>query len=65
MRYFTVCKQWSACDQDTVVVAAQSAEEIRQYYRALGERGPRYVEIIEVGDILTLNSGKMKSVEIK
>lgn len=64
MRYYQVRKEWSQTDQETVVVVAKSADEITKFYKALGDRGPRYVSVYEVADILFLDNGKMKSLEV-
>lgn len=64
MRYYQVRRQWSQTDEETIVVIAQSAQEITDYYKALGDRAPRYVSVYEVADILTLKNGKMKSLEM-
>lgn len=64
MKVFYVRKQWSQTDEDTVIVYAETAEEVRAYYKALGDRGPRYVSVYEAADSLVLKDGKMKSVEL-
>lgn len=63
MKYYQVRKQWSQTDEETVVVVAQSADEITKFYKAMGDRGPRYVSVYEVADILFLENGRMKSME--
>lgn len=63
MKYYQVRKQWSQTDEETVVVVAQSADEVKNFYKAMGDRGPRYVSVYEVEDILILENGKMKSLE--
>ena len=40
MRYYQVRKQWSQTDEETVVVVANSADEITKFYKAMGDPVP-------------------------
>jgi hypothetical protein len=64
MRVFYVRKEWSASDIDYVIVFAQSKSEVEAYYKAIGDRGPRYVSVHEAeGGCFELKAGKMKPIE--
>lgn len=65
MKAFYVRKEWSAADYETVVVIAPSADAVRDYYAAMGDRGPRYVSVHEAAGLYELKDGKMKSLESK
>jgi len=65
MKAFYVRKEWSASDYETVIVIASTADEIRDYYAAMGDRGPRYVSVYEAAGYYELKAGKMKALESK